>query len=98
MRTSWAKLYIPGTLNIDLILWHTQLIVYGNHGLNLLFISLSQNWPPLIGLYLIGLSLSLYIVCLEEARQEDSKRKDNTERPTKKEAENFFSSIMASFL
>ena len=26
---SWAspKLYIPSTLNIDLILWHTQLIV-----------------------------------------------------------------------
>ena len=23
-----AKLYIPSTLNIDLILWHTQLIVY----------------------------------------------------------------------
>ena len=22
-----AKLYIPGTLNIDLILWHTQFIV-----------------------------------------------------------------------
>ena len=22
------KLYIPGTLNIDLILWHTQLIVF----------------------------------------------------------------------
>ena len=23
----WTKLYIPSTLNIDLILWHTQLIV-----------------------------------------------------------------------
>ena len=23
-----TKLYIPSTLNIDLILWHTQLIVY----------------------------------------------------------------------
>ena len=23
-----AKLYIPSTLNIDFILWHTQLIVY----------------------------------------------------------------------
>jgi hypothetical protein len=23
-----SKLYIPSTLNIDLILWHTQLIVY----------------------------------------------------------------------
>ena len=23
-----AKLYIPSTLNIDLILWHTQLIVF----------------------------------------------------------------------
>ena len=26
--TDWPKLYIPSTLNIDLILWHTQLIVY----------------------------------------------------------------------
>ena len=26
------KLYIPSTLNIDLILWHTQLML--NHGLN----------------------------------------------------------------
>ena len=62
------------------------------------FPSVKYSWPPLIGLYLIGLSLSPYIVCLEEARQEDSKREDNTERPTKKEAEKFFSSIMASFL
>ena len=23
----WAKLYTPSTLNIDLILWHTQLIM-----------------------------------------------------------------------
>ena len=25
---AWPKLYIPSTLNIDLILWHTQWIVY----------------------------------------------------------------------
>ena len=25
--SSWPKLYIPSTLNIDLILWHTQLNV-----------------------------------------------------------------------
>ena len=33
----WAKLYMPSTLNIDLILSHTQLIVCAenlNHGLN----------------------------------------------------------------
>ena len=28
-------IYIPSTLNIDLILWHTKLINHGfNHGLN----------------------------------------------------------------
>jgi hypothetical protein len=27
IKMSYAKLYIPSTLNIDLILWHTQLIV-----------------------------------------------------------------------
>ena len=37
--SSRPKLYIPSTLNIDLILWHTQLIVCAcskilNHGLN----------------------------------------------------------------
>ena len=44
-----AKLYIPGTLNIDLILWHTQLIVCSkmlNHGLNHgLFLSLFKLIP-----------------------------------------------------
>ena len=27
-----SKLYIPSTLNIDLILWHSQLIVYAVKG------------------------------------------------------------------
>ena len=38
------KLYIPSTLNIDLILWHTQLIVcYGDTGCGV-FKQGTQNW------------------------------------------------------
>ena len=41
-----AELYIPSTLNIDLILWHTQLIVSAVNGLNHgLFLSLFKVTP-----------------------------------------------------
>ena len=59
---SYAKLYIPNTLNIDLILWHTQLIVCAENVKSWLkswviyFIFQAHNLPH--ALYCIYVSLS----------------------------------------
>ena len=71
----WAKLYIPSTQNIDLILWHTQLIVcavkFSNHGLFLSLLKLIPC-PIYIELYMcspiklhILISKQFHLNCLE---------------------------------
>ena len=60
----WLKLYNPSTLNIDLILWHTQLIVCAlcskmlNHALNNgLYLSLFKLIPMPHTLNFVGVGL-----------------------------------------